>query len=135
MMRTFGSVVESGIAAPDLQTESPTDWFAGAPLHVVAYEPSSSHVVPNGQHVCWFGQHTAFSYGQQPSRFEEYAAAQTEPTWHTWPPGPGAGVGGGGGGELQFAQRQPEMYASAPGTGEGRLPASLSFSEQVVGGA
>ena len=102
MMRTLGRVVENGFSAPDLQTERPTVSFAAAPTHTVAYVPESEHLVPAGQHVCWLGQHTAFSYGQQPSPFPEYMAAQTEPTWQTCALGAGAGVGTTGAG-VQFS--------------------------------
>ena len=51
------------------------------------------------------------------------------------PLGPGGVGGGGAGAALQFAQRHPDVYAPAPGVGDGRLPASLTLSAHVVGGA
>jgi hypothetical protein len=59
-------------------------------------------VVPAGQHVWLLSQHTALSYGQQPSPDAEYPAAHLVPMAQTCPPGTGAGVGGSDGAE-QFS--------------------------------
>ena len=103
----LGSVFDKGSAAPDLHTEIPLVLLF-FPTQVVRYNPSSWHTVPEGQQVWLFAQQTASLYGQQPSPFTAYAARQTVPTWHTWPPGLGLGEGGAGGDE-QFSHLQPDV--------------------------
>jgi hypothetical protein len=130
----FGSVLEKGRGAPVLQTGWPTVSGAGAPTQVLC-QPCTSHVEPAGQHVMLLLQHTAFSYGQHPLPFTENLAPHTVPVVQTCGDGGGGGGAGGSGTAVQFASRQPEVDAPGPDLGDGRLPASLVFSEHVTGGA